>query len=104
MVLDPTVIDVPMLTRLARRDGLPNHASSVFASFSCRRREAHQPKIRGAVVKAAARVVDAADRGVGVRLLVIGEEVVTDAMAIKDEGHVLGVADELERAENRALR
>jgi len=34
-------------------------------------------------VKAAARVVDAAERGVGVRLLVIGEEVVTDAMAIK---------------------
>jgi len=34
MVLEPMVTDLSMLARLARRDGLPNHASSVFIIFN----------------------------------------------------------------------
>ena len=35
-----------------------------------------------------------------IRLLVVSEEMMTDAMAVEDESHVLGVADELERTED----
>ena len=50
-------------------------------------------------MQATTDVVDTTERGVIICLLV-GEEVMTDAMAVKDESHVLGVADELERTDD----
>ena len=63
MALEPTVIYLSMMARLARSDGLPNHVSSIFASFSCRRRA---DEIGSAVVQATTHIVDIAERRVSV--------------------------------------